>query len=68
MGAESPHARRFETALRMHEEGLEMARQNLRRHHPGASEAEIGALLGAWLGDRPGDADGIVVPWPRERA
>lgn len=55
---------RFRMALEMHEEGVRMMRQNLRRQNPGATDETIESLLGAWLGDRPGaefgDAEGVV--------
>lgn len=44
-------------------------RENLRRRHPEAGEAEIEHLLGAWLRERPGaehgDGPGRVVRSPR---
>lgn len=56
-------------AIDLHETGVMMMRQNLRRRRPDASEGEIDELLKAWLHERPGaahgDADGHPVPWPR---
>jgi hypothetical protein len=54
----------------LHEAGVEMMRQNLRRRFPDAEEAEIEARLSAWLHERPGaelgDAPGKAVGWPRQ--
>jgi hypothetical protein len=61
---------RFRTTLQLHEEGVRLMRQNLRRRHPDASEDEIERLLGDWLRERPGaefgDAEGRPVPWLRD--
>ncbi len=46
---------RLQQAVRLHETGLAIQRQNLRRRHPDASEEEIVVLLAAWLADRPMD-------------
>ncbi len=59
-------------ALDLHETGVALMRQNLRREHPQASEEEIEKLLVAWLHRRPGaehgDAAGGVRPrLPAER-
>lgn len=57
-------ARRFQIALDLHETGVEIMRQNLRRRHPSESDEEIQRRLAAWLADRPGakygDAPGRV--------
>ncbi|HCF61524.1 MAG TPA: hypothetical protein DFS52_26455 [Myxococcales bacterium] len=45
---------RFELTMDLYELGEAMMRQNLRREHPEASEAEIEELLVAWLQKRPG--------------
>lgn len=59
---DSVAGRRLRTALELHDAGVALMRQNLRRAHPQASEAEISAALGRWLRERPGaeqgDADG----------
>lgn len=60
-------AQRLLIALELHELGLEMMKQRLRREDPDASEAQLHERLAAWLHDRPGDAEGRVVPWPRVR-
>ncbi len=64
-------AERLEAALEMWEDGVRMMRENLRRRHPAAAEAEIEDLLDAWLttreGAEHGDADGVPVPRPRPR-
>jgi len=48
----------------MHDFGLQMYAQRLRRAQPEASEAEIQALISTWLNDRPLDAPGR----PRQRS
>lgn len=64
-------ARRLEQALEMHDDGVAMMRENLRRKHPVASEEEIDELLGQWLAIRPGaelgDGEGQPGEWPRSR-
>lgn len=42
------------TALDLHEAGVELMRQNLRRRDPSATDDEIDRRLRAWLADRPG--------------
>lgn len=59
--AESVEAQRFAEAVRMSDEGIELMRQNLRRRHPEADEAEIARLLAEWRADRPPDAPGRVI-------
>ena len=41
-------------AFDLHEAGVAMMRQTLRRRHPDYSEAQIGQLLRKWLCTRPG--------------
>ena len=64
-------AERLRTALDLHETGVAMMRQNLRRAHPEASSSEIDRLLQAWLRERPGapdgDAEGTPVDLPHRR-
>ena len=62
-------ARRLLTALELHDLGVAMMDQRLRREDPGASDEQIRARLRDWLHTRPGaelgDGVGRVVPWPR---
>jgi len=62
-------AERLRTTFRLHEEGVELMRQNLRRRHPEAADEDIERLLAEWLSERPGaefgDAQGRPVSWPR---
>lgn len=44
-----PCAERLRAALEMHELGVSLMRQNLRRCHPMAPEARIDADLARWL-------------------
>lgn len=60
-------ADRLEAALEMWEDGVQLMRENLQRRWPHASLAQLEAAVDAWLRERPGDADGVVVPWPRRR-
>ena len=62
MGAMTDDAR-VHPVFELNEAGIAIMRMNLRRRNPAASEAEIDALLLAWVRDRPGaplgDADGV---------
>ena len=44
-----PAARRFQLALEMHEFGVQLFRQRMRREHPQASDEEILAMVRDWL-------------------
>jgi hypothetical protein len=67
MSRETP-ADRLRLAMAMQREGFEMMRRNLRRKHPDVSEAELDALVDAWLLAREPDAPGRPVPWPRSKS
>ena len=60
MGAmdQSTLAERLREALRMHDEGVALMRQNLRRKHAEASDERIEELLLEWLHHRPGAEHG----------
>jgi hypothetical protein len=64
-------AARLRTTFDLCALGESMRRAQLRREHPDASEAELEALLVAWLQTRPGaehgDSWGRPVPWPPSR-
>ncbi len=60
-------AARLRLATAMQREGTLLIRENLRRRHPEASEQELDRLLETWLLDRPLDAPGPRVSWPRRR-
>lgn len=49
---------KFRLTLDLHEAGVDMMRQNLRRRYPEATSGDIEAKLVAWLRDRPMDAPG----------
>jgi hypothetical protein len=53
----------------LHEAGVDLMRQNLRRRFPDAQDTEIEARLAQRLHERPGaelgDAPGEAVAWPR---
>lgn len=55
-------AQRLRCALDMHEAGVALMLQNLRRRFPSATQSELDERLIAWLCDRPdaalGDAPG----------
>lgn len=59
---------RFRIALDLHQSGIEIMRQNLRRAHPHESDAEIAQRLGSWIRTRPGaehgDCTGPLFGWP----
>ena len=52
------------TTATLMDAGIALMRQNIRRRHPGQSEAEIDALLSAWMRRSddpvPGDTAGAV--------
>ena len=45
----TPEAERMRSALEMHELGVQLYRQRMRREHPSASRAEIDGLVREWL-------------------
>jgi hypothetical protein len=49
---------KMQITLDLFEASVEIQRQNLRRSHPRATEAEIEDLLAAWLEHRPGAEHG----------
>lgn len=49
---------RFRVTLDLHEAGIEIMRQNLRRQHPEEGEREISDRLREWLHTRPGAEHG----------
>lgn len=57
-------AEKLRAALELHEVGVAVMRQNLRRRHPEASESRIEQMLSAWLRTPPeaehGDSAGRV--------
>lgn len=59
-------AARLRTALSLFDDGVALMRQNLRRAHPDASEAEIERRLRLWLRERPGAEHGDGVGDPAE--
>ena len=61
-------AEKLRVTLDLADAGMALQRQNLRRRHPGASEAEIDRLFDEWLHDRPPDSPGRRIDWPRRRA
>jgi len=60
----SPEAERLRITLEMHELGVEMYRQRMGRENPQATEAEIDALVRAWLIAPP---QGRILPPPPGR-
>lgn len=61
-------AARLRAAFEMHDTGMKLQRQNLRRRNPDASEAEIDRLFEQWLHDRPPDCPGRRIEVPRRGA
>jgi hypothetical protein len=62
-------AARLRIALELHELGVRMHRQRLRRERPELTHAELDIAIRAWLHERPGaehgDAVGTPVQLPR---
>jgi hypothetical protein len=54
----SPAGASLLAAFDLHETGVEIMRQNLRRRDPAASDHDIDAQLQAWLLHRPGAENG----------
>ena len=50
---QTPEAARMRAALDMHELGVRLYRQRMRREHPQASRAEIDGMVRAWLAETP---------------
>ena len=46
-------AQRVRDVIEMHEFGVALYRQRMRREHPDATEAQVDALTRAWLADEP---------------
>jgi Rv0078B-related antitoxin len=51
-------AQKLYLTLELHDAGVDMMRQNLRRRYPEATSEDIEAKLGTWLRERPMDAPG----------
>lgn len=51
----TPEAERMRSALDMHEFGVQLYWQRMRREHPGASQVDIDSLVRAWLTSSPPD-------------
>lgn len=60
-------AEKMRAALELHDEGVELMRQNLRRRHRDASDDEIDDLLTDWLRTRPGAEHGDAAGRPSTR-
>lgn len=60
-------AEKLRAALELHEVGVELMRQNLRRGHPDASDETIEQLLTDWLRTRPGAEHGDAAGRPSTR-
>jgi hypothetical protein len=54
-------AEKLLAACEMHEEGMDILRQRLRRQHPDASQDEIESMVAEWVADRPYDSPGRVL-------
>jgi hypothetical protein len=63
----SPEAQRLRTAIAMHDFGVRMYRQRLRRERPGATDEDIDEQLWSWLRHRPGAEHGDAVGSPSRR-
>lgn len=61
VSADLTPAQRFRLALDMHELGVALQRQRLRRERPEADEGEIEQAVGSWLLTRPGAEGGDAI-------
>ncbi len=59
---------KLRAAFELHEVGVALMRQNLRRRHPGESDKAIDELLTDWLRTRPGAEHGDAAGRPSTRA
>ena len=59
---------KLRAAFELHEVGVALMRQNLRRRHPGDSDKAIDELLTDWLRTRPGAEHGDAAGRPSTRA
>jgi hypothetical protein len=57
-------AERLRAAFDLFELGVSIMRTRLRREHPGATDAEIEAMVRQWLSTRPGAEHGDAVGRP----
>ena len=62
---QGPEAARIQAALDMHELGVRLYRQRMRREHPHAHRDEIDGMVRAWLAEPP-RSGGLRLP-SRER-
>ena len=60
-------ADKLRAALELHEVGVALMRQNLRRRHPGESDEMIDERLTHWLRTRPGAEHGDAAGRPSTR-
>jgi hypothetical protein len=60
-------ADKLRAALELHEVGIALMRQNLRRRHPGESDEKIDERLAEWLRTRPGAEHGDAAGRPSTR-
>jgi hypothetical protein len=52
----TPEAERMRSALELHDLGVQLYRQRMRREHPEADRAEIDSLVRTWLTAPPPDS------------
>jgi hypothetical protein len=60
-------ATRLRIALELHDLGVRMQRQRLRRERPEATESELDDAMRAWMRERPGAEHGDTVGTPSRR-
>lgn len=60
-------ATRFRIALELHDLGVRMQRQRLRREHPDWTDAQLREAMRAWMLERPGAEHGDAVGTPSTR-
>jgi hypothetical protein len=61
-------AERLRSALDLMAGGIELMRQRIRREHPELSADEVADRMARWLQNRPADAPGRMVAWPRRKS
>jgi hypothetical protein len=60
-------ATRLRIALELHDLGVKMQRQRLRREHPDWSDAQLAEAMRAWMRERPGAEHGDAAGTPSNR-
>lgn len=62
----TPEMARVQAALNLHELGVRLYRQRMRREHPDAGQEEIDNMVRAWLAEPPRDLHLRLPSWERD--